>query len=168
MPLSKIEPLDPELWFKRAADLLERFHSSGAGDLESAIRRAYHLVQLTPRPLKSFLKPAIGEDDFERLLDVGALESAAMGLVGEPAGILVSRMQGASKYEAIVWLQEDGNQAKPTSHENAAGAIVGALLECLEVFRISIPAPITAINRGQTRPLRHRHRSERRRQKKPH
>jgi hypothetical protein len=169
MPLRKTEPIEPTMWFERAARLLERFHSNGRADeLESSIRRAYHLVQMTPRPLRPLLRPAIDEAAFESLLSTGALESAAMGIVGAPGGIAVSRAYGATQFEAVVWLHEDCGGVIPAKHDHAAGAIVGALLECLVALQ-SVGSDIRAANDHElTRPRRRTLQSGQHPQKKPH
>jgi hypothetical protein len=157
------------MWFERAATLLERFHSAGhADELESAIRRAYHLVQLTPRPLRPLLRPAIDEPTFEGLLSAGALESAALGLVGAPGGIAVSRGYRATRFEAVVWLQEDCGGVIPAAHDHAAGAIVGALLECLVALQNAGSDFRAANDHEVTHPRPRKLRSELHRPKKPH
>jgi hypothetical protein len=135
MPSFEIEPLEPRVWFARAAGLLEKFDAAATGgEIESALRRAFHLVQLTPLPLQLYIRSTVDEDTFERLLAGGAFETAALSLVSEPAGIRMERPEGCEMFEATVWIRGGVRNQVPTTSASAAMAILGAWLKCLNVL----------------------------------
>lgn len=169
MTSSEIEPLEPGMWFEHTAKLLERFKSSKDDeDLEAALRRAYFLLQLAPRPLREFLRPAISESRFEAFIDVGAFDSAAIGLIAEPAAIEVARTLGASRFSARVWITGTRATSICVQDKNAAKATLGALLEGISAL-CSLGASDMAHGESIQSHLRlHKRQSGQHRQKTPH
>lgn len=81
-----VEPLAPELWFRR----LELIASGQMASVENALRHASHLLQLAPIAYREVVRPAIGEAPFEELLNVGDLDGAARHLVAQPLALAFS------------------------------------------------------------------------------
>lgn len=95
------EPLDFETWVKairRTQSGLPQEPDEIA--ISRALRRAFHLAQLTPAPFKPIFAPACAEDRYESLLDESNLESAAQALLTPMLEVEVSKPDG--KFIAIV------------------------------------------------------------------
>jgi hypothetical protein len=86
MPGNDVEPLETSVWLGQWASLAEVTIDDDEG-FERAIRRAYYLVQLAPRPLRHSVRCDVGEDVFEALLEAGSFEIAVLELVGNKVGL---------------------------------------------------------------------------------
>ena len=127
--MNDIEPLEARTWFGAIRALERRWGQHSNGDQERLLRHAYHLVQLTPRPLRQTIRADLAEAEFERLLQCRAFESAAIGLIGFPMTLSASRL-GMAVWEARARMpdQSDANAARADSF---ASAVVGAWTHCL-------------------------------------
>ena len=76
--------LAPSVWLKRIRLLDERLASDEA-DVESALRHAFHLSQLAPRPFDAVIGDPPDEAEFEERLDAGKYVEAAIALAQSPA-----------------------------------------------------------------------------------
>lgn len=132
-----IEPLDPELWFQAIERLSTRLSASNDNDVESMLRHALHLVQLTPGPLKGVVRCEIGEDAFEEFLARAAFDSAAIALVGSPMCYELSCNLEAGRrvIEARAWIPTQTAQPSPAAGESLASALLGAWSGCLVALR---------------------------------
>jgi len=90
MDRDSIEPLGLKTWFGSVARLSAKA-GTGPASVGSALRHAYHLVQLAPYSLRSSVSAALSERAFEELLDAGIYDIAAQALVGSPAGLALVR-----------------------------------------------------------------------------
>ncbi|HVT54952.1 MAG TPA: hypothetical protein VHD34_02725 [Xanthobacteraceae bacterium] len=135
--LPGIEPLDPELWFQALERLSSRISASNDNDVESMLRHALHLVQLTPGPLKGVVRCEIGEDAFEAFLERGAFDSAAIALVGSPMcyELNCALEAGRRVIEARAWIPSQAAQPGPAAGECLASALLGAWTGCLVALR---------------------------------
>ena len=88
-----IDPLEPEAWFRAMGALSERARRSAA-DLEEQLRHSYHLLQMTPLPIREIIDPPCDEIDFERFLACGAYETAALSLIPAPLKYSAARGEG--------------------------------------------------------------------------
>jgi len=152
MTYEGIEPLEPETWLAQLAKLAQR-PRDGEG-LASCLRLAFHLAQLTPRPLRHLIPGAIGEQEFEALVEAGTYAEAALALLGEQMGYAVSRLPGATAVTAEVWFPGDA-QGCPTNGPDAPSALLGAWLARLGSLDEPAPAPGAsrpALHRGQSGP----------------
>jgi hypothetical protein len=68
----------------------------------SALRHAYHLVQLAPHALRTSVSAAMSEGAFENLLEAEIYDIAAQALVGSPAGLALVRQPGSKAIFAEV------------------------------------------------------------------
>lgn len=126
--MADIEPLEPAVWFGAIKKLAVRQAAMMEEDLERLLRHAYHLVQLTPRPLRDTIRTELSETRFEELLQCEAFESAAIGLVG-PLSFDVSASE-SELVEAQVRLP-DQVETIPVRSSNFASAMLGAWAQCL-------------------------------------
>lgn len=101
MHRDSIEPLGLENWFA-SVRRLSTLAAGGRATLGSALRHAYHLVQLTPHPLRASVSPAMSERAFETLLEAEIYDIAAQALVGAPAGLALVRQPGSKAIFAEV------------------------------------------------------------------
>jgi hypothetical protein len=124
-----IEPLEPASWFRAISKLSVRIEASGSADQESLLRHAYHLAQLTPRPLSDNVRPDLEESRYEQLLECKAFASAALGIVGYPMTYAIFRRE-AECVVAQVCLP--GQQIPTTARSpDIALAVLGAWSRCL-------------------------------------
>lgn len=128
-----IEPLEPELWFAALAQLSQYRAQAGADGLGVLLRRAFHLLQLTPGPLKAMVRCPLDEEGFESLLECNAFDAAAIALVGPPAAFTLQRAVGSrpKAFTATVSLPGQLEPPPPAQSANAACALVGAWSNCL-------------------------------------
>ncbi len=139
-----IEPLAPEPWFGALQRLTERQRASGPQAVESMLRHGFHLVQLTPGPLKDIVRCETSEASFETLLGKGAFDSAAIALVSPPLcyEIRGTCVQGQRRVRACVKLVEMESRTSDASGDTVAGALVGAWSSFLvELRRRSLADP---------------------------
>lgn len=129
-----IEPLEPELWFQA----LERLSGMGpAAECAHMLRHAFHLVQLTPGPLKGIVRCEVSESEFEEFLDCGALDSAAIALIGSPMcfELACALCDGQRTIEARVWLPAQTGRPSSAAGSCVHGALVGAWSNSLVSLR---------------------------------
>ena len=101
--MEDVEPLEPVIWFHSIRKMLERGDAVSADALEMLLRHGFHLLQLTPRPLRETIGAEVSEAEFERLLTAKAFESAAERLVSPPLAYALRRPR-VGLYEAEVRL----------------------------------------------------------------
>jgi hypothetical protein len=137
------EPLEPELWFSAVERLSRKLSASNDSDVESMLRHALHLLQLTPGPLKGLVRCEIGEEAFEQFLEQGAFDSAALALVGSPMcyEMGTSLNGGARLIEARAWLPGQSGRPSSASAESLAVALLAAWSACLVALRRRSLAP---------------------------
>lgn len=132
-----IEPLEPELWFQALERLSRRLAASNDNDVESMLRHALHLAQLTPGPLKGVVRCEIGEEAFEEFLARGAFDAAAIALIGSPMCYELSCTLDAGHrvIDARAWIPSQTAQPSPAAGECVASALLGAWTGCLVALR---------------------------------
>ena len=133
-----VEPLEPRSWFRMIGKLADQLENAPSDRHEPLLRRAYHLLELAPRPLRGMIRSDLTEARYEQLLDCGALESAAVGLVGHPMTYEIARL-GANLHEAEVRLP---GQVKPALARGASApmALLAAWTQCLVSLNATIAA----------------------------
>lgn len=120
-----IEPLDAALWFQRVEMIAD-----GEFDLESALRHASHLLQLTPLPFRHVVRLAIDEGDFEALLDAGDFDVAARYLVAQPTALSIEHGDDGTLVEAAISCAILQRVIKGTGRSEAQ-AILAAWTSCV-------------------------------------
>jgi hypothetical protein len=139
-----IEPLEPQSWFRALAKLAERTGRASSDEPEPLLRHAYHLLQLAPRPLGDTVRSDLTEAKYEQLLDCGAFEAAAVGLVGRPMNYAIFRPQ-ADLFEAQVCLP---GQARPivARAPSLPMALLAAWTQCLAALETGlVPRHLAAL-----------------------
>jgi len=128
-----VEPLEPVIWFQAIRKLVERCGADAADEPEMLLRHGYHLLQLTPRPLREAIGSETCEAEFESLLAAGAFESAADRLIGLSVAYGVRRLR-PDLYEADVRLpgQDKATVAQGSSYGLALARAWGTSLLALE------------------------------------
>ncbi len=83
----KLRPLPTELWLAEVTELLDACGTLLPDEEDQAVRRAFHLAELSPLILRQLLTPAVSFDEMERLLEKGETEQAATAVVGKSASV---------------------------------------------------------------------------------
>ena len=133
-----IDPLEPALWLDALRKLCRRVSTDDSG-IEELLRHAFHLLQLSPAPLRGVLPHELDEASFEHLLECRAFESAALALMGAYMTLELTR-RPAQAFIAKAWLSEDACSISVTS-PCAASALLGAW--CSALFGLSAPKSAT-------------------------
>jgi hypothetical protein len=151
-PSADIEPLEPELWFAALEQLSRRQAKAEDGSVENLLRHAFHLIQLASEALRTAVRCALDEDSFERLLDSEAFDSAAVALVGPPAGFALSCAVGNRHrvFHATVRLPGQLKPSGDARSESAARALLAAWANSLLALKQR------SIEDLPPRPARHR------------
>lgn len=129
MSQDSIEPLEPGIWLLQLRKLAERTPAEEAG-LAMALRRAFHLVQLTPRPLRHIIACTASEPEFEGLLQAGALLAAAQALVGDRLEHSLTTLPAEGGSQAEVRFPNDPAPCRAVG-SSAPFALFSAWLKCL-------------------------------------
>ena len=116
-------PLSSELWLRE----LRRLHTRCAQEAPSfddrAIRKAFHLAELCPRPLRGLLVPHISEDELEALLEQ-RLHQMAAEIVTRQHVALAQHGSRSGRYGAT--MQMDPYRKVEFEGASKALAIIGA------------------------------------------
>lgn len=142
-----IEPLAPGHWLRRMAQLATRSLDED-DDLERALRHAFHLVRLAPRPLRHIIRAEGDEAEFEALLDARNFEAAVLRLLGEHTPYtLHTWSDGGVSAQAWYPAQRDRHSATGRS---AAAALLRAWLQCNAALALEDGAGSLARSPGPT------------------
>lgn len=156
MSQDDIEPLEPGIWLLQFGKLATSLPAEEAV-LVTCLRRSFRLVQLTPRPLRHVIACNVSEEEFEQLLESGALLPATVALVGNRLNYSVTQRAVEGGAEAEVWFPNDPafSHAAGTS---APFALFAAWLECL----LTLDRPDDAGQEWAMSPIRRKSQSGRR------
>lgn len=139
----------PDSWFDSLGELALACAGAYADDEAELLRRFYAMIDHAPST--AFLD-GIGHGDamlFETLVSLGAATSAALSLIGEDSGYMLSR-GGNGQYLASVMLPGRYEEATAGA-DTAALAIVGALAIALHDV---LPIPADCFDNASQSPLR--------------
>lgn len=120
----------PDSWFDALGELALASAGSFPDEEARLLRQLYHLVATAPSP--AFLAGVVQPDIalFEASVGIGATASAALSLLGEDAGYMLSRGSGGQHLASVIL---PGQVAEATAGaDTAALAIVGALALALQ------------------------------------
>ncbi|MCW1402101.1 hypothetical protein OKA06_07090 [Novosphingobium sp. MW5] len=115
----------PDSWFDALGELALTSAGSFPDEEARLLRQLYHLVANAPSPafLAGVVQPDIAQ--FEASVGIGATESAALSLLGEDAGYMLSRGSGGQHLASVIL---PGRMEEATAGaDSAALAIAGAL-----------------------------------------
>lgn len=121
----EIEPLPRELWYAR----IEAIKLQEFGEIESRLRHAFHLLQLTPRALRFTGYWQMDEAYYEALLESRDFDAAAQALTAARSLSVSSRFEGG-RVQVVVRCNEQGSEALGEG-ETVAEATLQALANCL-------------------------------------
>jgi hypothetical protein len=125
-----VEPLDAAIWFRR----IEMIAQGAFVSLESSLRHASHLLQLTPLALRPLVGLSTDVENFEELLEAGNLDTAARFLVAQPTALSVHDEPGARRIRATIQC----SALKRPMHgwgNTIAEAVLDAWTKCLLAIR---------------------------------
>ena len=128
-----LEPLHPELWRRRLKAIITSIAILPEGKDPACLRRLYHLLALTPMPLRQWFFPRLPEDMFERLL-LQSRQTAAFSLIGESFDFAVTA--GRQGEGAAITLRLDNVEVEACD-SSLARAIARAICEI--GLRLSAP-----------------------------
>ena len=136
--------LSPGAWFDRIGWLGTELQSAKI-DLESALRHAFHLLQLAPGPIDDMLGISISETQFEGWLEDGEWDVAARSLVANHLPISISKPDGhyVVRVEGL-WFDASAERSAKSSPR----AILEAWLACIDDIRAKASASFFT-HRGQ-------------------
>lgn len=150
-PVTKLPPQlpAPSSWFDALGELALACSGAFAEDEAELLRRFLGLIDHAPSA--AFLDGMAQPDPvlFETLVSIGAATSAALSLIGEDAGYMLSR-GGDGQYLASVILPRRLDEATAGA-DSAALAIVGALAMALHDV---LPIPADCFDIANQTPLR--------------
>lgn len=134
-----VEPLAAALWFGR----IEVIARGELGSVESSLRHAAHLLQLTPRPFRPLVHLSVDEDAFEALLEAGEFDAAARHLVAQPAALSVEQYPNGPIRAVISCAIL--KRTIPGTGETVATAILNAWTTCLLALRTEFGADLLSL-----------------------
>lgn len=151
--IDEIEPLSAALWFRRI-DMIGR---GELGGIESSLRHAGHLLQLTPQPFRHVVRLTVDEEIFEALLEAGQYDAAARHLVAQPTALSVDEIPGVP-VRATISCAILGRAVRGKG-DSVAAAILVAWTTCLLALRAEYGGDLLSLasqapHRGQSE--RHR------------
>lgn len=158
---NSIEPLEPTIWFASFESVSQRARGLSGQPPEQLLRHVFHLLQLTPGPLKDLFEPGTSEAEFERLLECGAYIDAVFALIGPGLGYKLSKARGNFGESRVAFTISlgDENLSYRAESTHLAVAFLIAFSDCIRSLAASAAEII------QTPPLRRRtDQFERRRQ----
>lgn len=135
-----LAPLSSELWLKELSLLHERCAGEDHSFDDRAIRKAFHLAELCPQPLRALLVPHISEDELEALLEEGLHQQAAEFATRQHAASVQHGVQhgsGSNRYRAA--MQMDSDLRVEFEAASKVLAIIGAWAGFLTETRQSPP-----------------------------
>ena len=124
------EPLHPETWFSRLQKLADLVDDLDNAESEMMIRQAFHIVHLTPAPLRHLFKTDLDDAELEGLLRCEAYESAIFRLLGPPLALEISRGLHSDDVHAKIEI-DDGEVCGGGAHPNVTKASIAAWTKCL-------------------------------------
>jgi hypothetical protein len=152
-----IEPLETSAWLRQLRKLAAAPPECELA-LGRSLRQGFYLAQLTPRPLRQFVRCNLPEVEFERVLEDGELLTAALALVGDRLNYSLTRLDGGNRVEAAVWFPNEMPWGTLLGSD-APSAIFQAWLQCLATLDDSadfsqLPAgrPIPRRSQSELRP----------------
>ena len=152
-----VEPLEPNIWFERFSTIKARASRQDLRSPEQLLRQVFHLLQLCPGPLKHLLAPQIEEAEFERFLECGAHQSAALALAGPAIDYTISTNAGTGSVTVAITCA-DHREASCETAADLATAFVLAYCACMTALFDSVAASdrvnLPLLQTGQSARLR--------------
>lgn len=123
-------------WRLRLEELALACRTSEAAGQSDGVREAFDLLMLTPPGPTARLRPRMAEAKIEAMLAADAYESAALALLPQNAGFMLS--QGPSGEHLATVILPESDQEMTAGGATAALALVAALMaELVEVYPVA-------------------------------
>ena len=100
------EPLPVGIWLSELRKLAESCANDNGDAEDRAVRRAFHFLKLSPRPIAARWDFGITEDEIERMLDQGRAQDAASEIIGGDAAIELSSSIDGPSHVAVLTYDE--------------------------------------------------------------
>ncbi len=97
-----VMPMNLALWRQRLRALCDGAAEAEPGEADDCLREAYALLAVAPRGLGSWLPVLPHQRAFDALLAAGGGESAALALLPDEAGYLLSRGASGANLASVV------------------------------------------------------------------
>lgn len=124
MQSNRPDQLTYELWLKEMSRLADFCSNESETKQDRAIRQAYYLSELCPKPLQTLLNSGYSELELEILLERGESVKAARLIAGDDVSVSPLHPAKATRHSAFLSLEE-GHTAEFEAN-SAALAIIGA------------------------------------------
>jgi hypothetical protein len=118
MPIEVETPLPTGIWLSELRKLAESCANDNAEAEDRAVRRAFHVLKLSPPAIARIWSANLSENDLEIMLEQGQASKAACEIVGRHASIKISDALG---HRHVAVLKPDGDD--PVSAEAASPAL---------------------------------------------
>lgn len=108
--------LDSELWLIELSEIIDECEGASPEDEGRILSKLHALLTIAPKEWSQLFDPLPDKQAFASLLDIAAFESAAIQLLGEQSGYMLSRSANGAAL-ASVWLPsaQEEIHAKATS-----------------------------------------------------
>ena len=134
-----LEPLEPELWFRR----IEMIARGELPSVENSLRHAAHLLLLTPTPFRHVVRLSLEEDAFEALLEAGEFDTAARHLIARPTALTVNQDGDDPVRATIKCVILD--RTVHVAGDTVATAVLAAWTTCLLALRDEFGADLLSL-----------------------
>lgn len=114
--------LDSELWLIELGEIVEECDRDDPLDVSGLLRKFHTLVAIAPMEWRHLFEPVPDRTAFAALLDSGALESAAIRLLGPNSGYMLSRSAGGDAL-ASVWTPFTCDEVHAKGHSEPVALI---------------------------------------------
>lgn len=138
MDYSERNTLSAELWLSEMHQLLIFCRRAPSTLEDRAIRKAFHLAQLTPAPFRQLLDVRLAERELEVLLELQDSEYAASLIVGERVQVVRPTTIDTSRYVARL---EQGGAFVEADGASPALAMLAVWIRSLIDPAIETPGP---------------------------
>jgi len=122
MPVEDEKPLPAGIWLSELRKLAESCANDNGEAEDRAVRRAFHVLKLSPPAIARIWAADLSEGDMEAMLEQGNAREAAGQIVGSHASV---EMAADTKRHVAV-LQFDGDQPVRAEAATPALAIISA------------------------------------------
>ena len=146
MNLKSTATLSPEkhlaeaYWRMRLEELGLACQISEAAGQSDGVREAFDLLMLAPPGQHLHLGPRLAEAKVEAMLAAGAYESAALALLPQSAGYMLSQGPNGEHLASVFLLESEREMT--AGGATAALALVAALMaELADIYSVGAPGP---------------------------
>jgi len=122
MPVEVEKPLPAGIWLSELRKLAESCANDNGEAEDRAVRRAFHVLKLSPPAIARIWAADLSESEMETMLDQGHAREAACEIVGSHASV---EMSGDAKRHVAV-LQFDGDAPVRAEAATPALAMISA------------------------------------------